>query len=625
MENRSPDRMSWIARCRMVWALGVAFVLACSHPVGAQTHLDHVLERAIWEDTTAAASIEQAVQADYSALPNTSLVRRGYSESAFWIRLRLPWPNENPLVLRIQPPYLDEVRLFESTASGWRVRVAGDHHPKATRERADIAFTFEVQANAHNKGVFYLRLQTTSSSIIDIQALTPKDSAAQAIDFERFMGINMGLVAGVLIWAVLQYFLLNQDRLVLRFIVYELITLLIALAMTGHLADALFADQPRWADTAFNALVALGTTVLAWFHRHYLRPYGLSQPAQWFLNSVVLIYPFQLISIVLGHPQWAMQANALLATLCLLVFAAETWRIQHPDRLYWGLVRTVYGLLGLMLLPLVGSLFGLEIPVQPALYGVTLHGAYGAVLMLLLLNMRLRQERQQAEQLRQDAALAVLQAQQERQHRQEQDQLLAMLAHEIKNPLAVIAMVVGAQDKSPRMLQQAGQAVQEVKSIVDQSLSLAHITLEREPERQAVDMADFLADFSETWPDLPDRLHTEGLAGVTLHVDALWFKIVGQNLLVNALRYSPRQTIIEWVVSQQGAHWRIEVSNAVAPDGWPNAERVFDQFYRGAAALKTSGTGLGLYVSRHLARRMGGDLLYEPTPDRVRFTWLIPV
>jgi len=34
---------------------------------------------------------------------------------------------------------------------------------------------------------------------------------------------------------------------------------------------------------------------------------------------------------------------------------------------------------------------------------------------------------------------------------------------------------------------------------------------------------------------------------------------------------------------------------------------------------------LGLYVSRHLARRMGGDLLYEPTSDRVRFTWLIPV
>ncbi len=617
--------MTFFARLCSVRLLCLACWLGLATTAWAGPHHDHVLERAMWEDTSAAVAIEQAVQAHYQALPNTTLLRQGYSESAFWVRLRLPWPSESPLVLRIQPPYLDEVRLFESTPSGWRERVAGDRHPHSARESADVAFTFAVQANDHNQGVFYLRMQTTSSSIIDIQALSPRDSAEQAADFERFMGVNMGLVAGVLLWAVLQYFLVNRDPLVLRFIAYELVTLLIAMAVAGHLSDTLFADQPRWADTVFNALVASGTTVLAWFHRHYLLPYGLSKPAQWFLQGVVMLYPIQLVSILMGNPQWAMQANALLATLCLLVFAVETWRMRHPDRLYWGLVRGVYGLLGLMLLPLVASLFGLEIPVQPALYGVTLHGAYGAVLMLLLLNMRLRKDRQQAEQFRQDAALAVLQAQQERHHRQEQDQLLAMLAHEIKNPLAVIAMVVGTQDKTPRMLQQAGQAVQEVKSIVDQSLSLAHITLEREPVRQAVNMADFLAEVSDALPDMPDRLHTEGLDGVTVHADALWFKIVGQNLLANALRYSPPQSTIEWVAGRQGGHWRIEVSNAVAHDAWPDTQRVFDQFYRGPSALRMSGTGLGLYVSRHLSRRMGGDLLYEPTSDRVRFTWLIPV
>ncbi len=617
--------MTFFARLCSVRLLCLACWLGLATTAWAGPHHDHVLERAMWEDTSAAVAIEQAVQAPYQALPNTTLLRQGYSESAFWVRLRLPWPSESPLVLRIQPPYLDEVRLFESTPSGWRERVAGDRHPHSARESADVAFTFAVQANDHNQGVFYLRMQTTSSSIIDIQALSPRDSAEQAADFERFMGVNMGLVAGVLLWAVLQYFLVNRDPLVLRFIAYELVTLLIAMAVAGHLSDTLFADQPRWADTVFNALVASGTTVLACFPRHYLLPYCLSKPAQWFLQGVVMLYPIQLVSILMGNPQWAMQANALLATLCLLVFAVETWRMRHPDRLYWGLVRGVYGLLGLMLLPLVASLFGLEIPVQPALYGVTLHGAYGAVLMLLLLNMRLRKDRQQAEQFRQDAALAVLQAQQERHHRQEQDQLLAMLAHEIKNPLAVIAMVVGTQDKTPRMLQQAGQAVQEVKSIVDQSLSLAHITLEREPVRQEVNMADFLAEVSDALPDMPDRLHTEGLDGVTVHADALWFKIVVQNLLANALRYSPPQSTIEWVAGRQGGHWRIEVSNAVAHDAWPDTQRVFDQFYRGPSALRMSGTGLGLYVSRHLSRRMGGDLLYEPTSDRVRFTWLIPV
>lgn len=611
--------------CRAFRVLGLVCLLGFTPSAWAVTQHDHVLDRAIWEDVSASADIDQVLKAPFEALPNVSLLRRGYSPSAYWLRLRIPPSGDNPLVMRIQPPYLDDLRLFEQTQDGWRERVAGDRHAYSARESSDVAFTFEVQANDHNQGIFYLRLNTTSSSIMDVQVFSRRDSAEQAAAFERFMGINMGLVAGVLIWAVLQFFLVNKDRLVLRFIVYELITLLIAMAVAGRLSDWVFTDQPLWADMVFNALVAAGTPALAWFHRHYLLPYGLSKPAQWFLRGVIWVYPFQLASIVMGHPQWAMQANALLAALCFFVFAIETWRIQHADRLYWRMVRIVYGILGVMLLPLVASLFGLQIPVRPALYGVTLHGAYGAILMLLLLNMRLRQERQEAEQLRQDTALALLQAHQERHHRHEQDQLLAMLAHEIKNPLAVISMVVGAQEKTPRMIQQAGQAVQEVKSIVDQSLSLEHITLERAQDLRNVDMADFLADISEMLPDLTDRLHTEGMANANIWADALWFKIVAHNVLANALRYSPPGSTIEWVVGRQEGFWRIEIANAVVANTWPNAQRLFEKFYRGPSAFKMSGTGLGLFVSRHLARRMGGDLLYEPTSERVRFSWLIPV
>jgi signal transduction histidine kinase len=140
-----------------------------------------------------------------------------------------------------------------------------------------------------------------------------------------------------------------------------------------------------------------------------------------------------------------------------------------------------------------------------------------------------------------------------------------------------------------------------------------------------VDVTTVLADITELLPTLTDRLQIPFGAAPSLMADPLFFKIVAQNLLANAVRYSPEQTPIDWVVSQDGSQWRIEVSNSVAPDAWPDAERVFDKFYRAPAALRLSGTGLGLYVSRHLARRMGGDLLYQPTPDRVRFTWLIPV
>jgi two-component system sensor histidine kinase KdpD len=45
------------------------------------------------------------------------------------------------------------------------------------------------------------------------------------------------------------------------------------------------------------------------------------------------------------------------------------------------------------------------------------------------------------------------------------------------------------------------------------------------------------------------------------------------------------------------------------PEG--DRERIFERFVRGAGAGRAAGTGLGLYVSRECARRMGGDLVLE--------------
>jgi signal transduction histidine kinase len=42
-------------------------------------------------------------------------------------------------------------------------------------------------------------------------------------------------------------------------------------------------------------------------------------------------------------------------------------------------------------------------------------------------------------------------------------------------------------------------------------------------------------------------------------------------------------------------------------------ERIFDRFVRGRAAAAIAGSGIGLYVSRELATRMGGRLVLEET------------
>jgi PAS domain S-box-containing protein len=80
-----------------------------------------------------------------------------------------------------------------------------------------------------------------------------------------------------------------------------------------------------------------------------------------------------------------------------------------------------------------------------------------------------------------------------------------------------------------------------------------------------------------------------------------------RNLVENAVRYSGGGRVELKVEATDGA-----VRFSVRDDGPGIAReeqlRIFDKFYRGAAGIGTSGTGLGLYISRELVTRMGGRI-----------------
>jgi signal transduction histidine kinase len=88
--------------------------------------------------------------------------------------------------------------------------------------------------------------------------------------------------------------------------------------------------------------------------------------------------------------------------------------------------------------------------------------------------------------------------------------------------------------------------------------------------------------------------------------------IILDNLLNNALTYShpPAQVRIE-VVDAESAQVKVSDSGIGIPE--VAKERIFEQFYRvdDAEFGYPSGTGLGLYISRGLAERCGGELILE--------------
>lgn len=96
------------------------------------------------------------------------------------------------------------------------------------------------------------------------------------------------------------------------------------------------------------------------------------------------------------------------------------------------------------------------------------------------------------------------------------------------------------------------------------------------------------------------------------------------NLLGNALRHAPAGTDVTLSTAVAGDRARLTISDMGAGIAREDHERVFEKFIR-LTSSGGSGSGLGLYIARRLARAMGGDVTVSSTPDQgAQFTLLVP-
>lgn len=115
--------------------------------------------------------------------------------------------------------------------------------------------------------------------------------------------------------------------------------------------------------------------------------------------------------------------------------------------------------------------------------------------------------------------------------------------------------------------------------------------------------------------------------GVRVAADADLIRHVIQNLVSNAIKYNRPGGAIRFVLRRQGNKVLLTVSNTGS--GIPAADRdkLFERFYRADKARnrKVDGTGLGLSLSREIARAHHGELVLEDTLDgTTAFTITLP-
>jgi CheY-like chemotaxis protein/two-component sensor histidine kinase len=203
------------------------------------------------------------------------------------------------------------------------------------------------------------------------------------------------------------------------------------------------------------------------------------------------------------------------------------------------------------------------------------------------------------------------------------DEFLAMLAHELRNPLAPIRNalhIMNSPGVAPDMVKRAHEMterqVQHMVRLIDDLLDVSRIMRGRiELRREAIELSTMIARAVETVHPILDAQGQELV--VTTPPDPIWLdadptrlvQIIG-NLLNNAAKFSERSGRIWLTVERDDGEAVLRVRDEGAGIPADLLPHVFDLFVQGDRTLERTrgGLGIGLTVVRKLVELHGGTI-----------------
>ncbi len=219
--------------------------------------------------------------------------------------------------------------------------------------------------------------------------------------------------------------------------------------------------------------------------------------------------------------------------------------------------------------------------------------------------------------------------------------MLGFVSHELKNTLGVIytsAKALGMTAIGPLTEAQAKLVANITSSIVKavgmtrKYLDLSRIEKgELNPNRRPMDMirdvvAPLLAEYGEALAARQVRLRNDLPVQVPLNGDRDLLQVVYKNLLDNALKYGRSGGEIRLCCAAEDGMLRFEVWNQGDNLSQEQLAHVFDKFVRLRRAEGLSqGTGLGLFITRDIVQRHGGEIHAACDGDQwVKFVFTLP-
>lgn len=215
------------------------------------------------------------------------------------------------------------------------------------------------------------------------------------------------------------------------------------------------------------------------------------------------------------------------------------------------------------------------------------------------------------------------------------EQFIAVLGHDLRNPIAAIASGIHMLKRRERLSDQGQRVVAEMERslaraerLISDLLDFARgrlgggIPLNRKEEPVGPLFEQVVAEIRMVAPDRPIEARID--IPEPVYCDVARLAQLASNLLSNAVTHGTEGKPIRFDASLRGGKLVLSVVNPGEPIPEELGDRLFQPFFRNERRSSANGLGLGLFIASEIARAHGGTLAFHCADGEVDFTFTMP-
>jgi signal transduction histidine kinase len=204
---------------------------------------------------------------------------------------------------------------------------------------------------------------------------------------------------------------------------------------------------------------------------------------------------------------------------------------------------------------------------------------------------------------------------------------IATISHELRTPITPIRGYADllkrrwekmSEEKRESVLDTIAERADHLARLVDDLLMAARADTETSlrVDTTTVDLVEVVHEAARAFPEVDGRLHIEPSEPMLVTADRTRVMQIIGNLVGNAVKYTPPDSPIAIDYAREDGFVDVRVRDDGPGIAIDEQEKVFERFYRieDPLTMRTGGSGLGLHISRQLARAMGGDVTLKSRP-----------